>query len=55
MARTRPFQNLALRKVLKHDKNGVCRHNSPGSKENSMAREIANFADRKARGALMTE
>ena len=55
MARMQPFQNPALRKVLEHDKNGVNGHNSPGSKESSMAREIAIFADRKARGALMTE
>jgi hypothetical protein len=55
MVRTRPFRNPTLRKGLKYGKSWVSGHDSPDSKESSMAREIANFADRKARGALMTE
>ncbi len=49
------FQNQVLRKVHEHDNYGIEVSSSPGSRDNSRALEIANFAERKARGASETE
>jgi len=55
MAHTRLFQSPALQTVLERDRNVVSKRHSPGSKDSSRAREIANFADRRARGASETD
>jgi hypothetical protein len=51
MAHTRLFQSPALQTALERDRNVVSKRHSPGSRDSSSAREIANFADRRARGA----
>jgi hypothetical protein len=54
-AHTLLFQSPALQTVLERDRNVVGKRHSPGSKDSSRAREIANFADRRARGASETD
>lgn len=54
-ARTPPFQNRALKKARERDNEGIRTSYSPGSSDSSGALVIANFAERRARGASETE
>ena len=54
-ARTQPSQNQALQKAHERDSQGIGTFYSPGSRDSSGALEIANFAERKARGASETK
>lgn len=54
-ARMPPFQNQALQKAHERGNEDIWMSYSPGSRDNSGALVIANFAERRARGASETE